>query len=355
MTSRHLASALATVLLSAGAGCGRDVHFDDDFDPAFDIDLSDANELHLPYATGTQVRIDLHNADDDDVIGWTFETSDPAVLRIDSAARSVRSVQLTAVAAGTAMLTLRDEDGDVIRRAEIEVATPDRVRLFARGPLRHGLDTLSRVERPQVVVDRVAVFEVRYFLGDRRVFGQEMLAASGSEAMELATLATSWESEAEWLEVRPFEGGTHEVALSAGAASLAPIEIVSVDPSVVAAVELHGREGDQRAGDSLTILATAYDAESEPVWGVPFTWSLDGAPVTGDGDIFTYTYDPASARELVLDANGASETTTIHAAADSASVGSSASVGCNAAGKNTAGWPVLAAIVALLGAAFRRR
>ena len=61
----------------------------------------------------------------------------------------------------------------------------------------------------------------------------------------------------------------------------------------VSAVELFGEsDADAEDNDLLAVLAEAFDADGESIWGVAFDWDLDGEVEPGEGDLFRYWFEP---------------------------------------------------------------
>ena len=341
----------------AALGCGSRYSFEDDLEtPDFELNIdpfsSPSDDLRTPYATGTRIGLYVQGAEGE-CDGMEVSSSDPAVLRIDSFSDGCWA-SATAVAPGRALLSVW-EGGDREHDAAVEVLTPDRVELHARGPLLHGLPASQTLTpRPRVLSEFAATFRVRYFAGERVVTGQGLLSATALDLTTVATEETEWSDKAEWIQILPHGPGVHRVQLLAGEADLGTLEVDAVEPSAIVSVDLRASEEDEE-GQGGQVLALAMDAEGRPIYGAPFDWSLDGRPVEGTGDLFDYAYDPASEATLEASSAGRRTSTLVHAI--SGSVHSSAVVdGCSTVpGAPGAPWLMLGLGLPAVMLAARRR
>src|SRR5215470_12508302 len=75
-------------LLVLAAGCGPDISLTDDIDLTWDFGLTFASfdsTLHTPYVKGAPVTLFVDSSDHKQSLGgWTVESSDPTVFRVDS-------------------------------------------------------------------------------------------------------------------------------------------------------------------------------------------------------------------------------------------------------------------------------
>jgi hypothetical protein len=342
------------IALVLGAGllfgaCARDVQFKDDFALRFDLrGVGGADKLATPYVEGAPVRITVTGGRDVTILELT--STDPDVFRIDSASRSSDDVTLecTAVSAGTATIEAHTLDGKLVDTVSIAVGRPDRVEL-------HGPSALSRVdgddpiEAPAVLLGGEAAFEVRYFEGDTRLFGNDVLEIDVGSALT-AWSDTSWLGEnREWLHVVPealCADDACALELSVGGRSLSAPAITVVEPTAIASVSLDAPdESAAEDEDSLTVVARAETATGERVYGVAFDWTHDTLAQTGEGDLFRYTFD-SSRQALPLEAtfDGMSATVDIRG---QGSVASSTQTGCSTA-PGLMGWFAVAVSVLLV-------
>jgi hypothetical protein len=97
-------------------------------------------------------------------------------------------------------------------------------------------------------------------------------------------------------------------------------------------------------GAWLVALGQAYDDQSRQIYGVEFTWDVDGQEQTGwygnAGDLYRYKFDPAKPAMLAANYNGMAAVAQIHSGGGF--VDSSNHIGCSAApGKPGSPWWIL--------------
>lgn len=360
-TRKGIMLVLCGIVAFGAAGC-RDMYLADDIDLDFDWSPLEGvgSTLHTPYVVGTSVSIAAGDALHEDDIEFTLQSSDETVLRIDSQAEGVASC--TAVGPGEAEITVFDASGDEIYSHSVSVRAPTRAELYFNGPLILGHDYEDALADSTVRILRggMGTFLVRYYDGDELLYGNGVLAAeSGAEdqGVALYEAQTYLFENREWLQIQALELGTYAVDLYAGDVAVGHGVVEVVDESAIDDFELIA-ESTAGAHDEeiLAVLAQAYDAEGNPLYGVEYAWDLDGVDQDGYGDLFRYAYDREATAPLGASRNGVRQEITIHAT--DGWVSSTNDIGCSTAGARP-GAPSLPAAASgallLLGLAFRRR
>lgn len=352
MRPRSPSSLLLLVLssLSLLTGCGG-IELSDDIDIEFDFELTPSDDLHLPYVTGTTTVIRINDVDGDDVERtWTFESSDPRVLRIESQGEG--SARCVAEGAGTVTLRVFNQEGEEMHDATITVADPDRVELRAHGPHIIGLEDRVEDTGINVMTDGTASLLVRYFRGGQRLFGNGTLTTESSDDITARPETTFIFENREWLQVTPRAPGLHSIELFSAGVPLGTLEVEARTPSEVASIELiedpRIDTDDQKDSTHMVALGMARLDDGRPVYGVDFTWDLDGDGEPGTGDLFRYEFAGDASSTLGLEFDGLRAETEIRAT--EGFVDSSNDLGCDAAGRGgrsgSTGWALLMALAA---------
>lgn len=346
--THSLAAALMLVTLG---GCGPKIRFSDSVDRHFDLLFTHPydSRLNTPYVAGAQFRIYAYDAsENNDLEGWTIVSLDPDVLDVttvevvrdnledgDKTETDIIQADATAVGPGTAILEVRDEDGDVVRATEVEVMQPDRIELSAAGPMFIERDDLAGNvdETPKILANGVATFLVEWYAGEQRLSGAGSLALTSEhpDVLDLWERQSFLDEDREWATVEfasPAAG--NELATVVFLANGLPVQDVTfeiVQPDVIDRVELLGEStSGVDEGRLLTVLAQAISADDESIWGVAFDWDLDGTDEPGEGDLFRYVFDPSVSSVLGAEYDGRRGETTI--AGDQGYVASSNDIAC---------------------------
>lgn len=298
------------VLVLGLAGCGADFQFSDSVDLNLDFRLlaRDNDRLNTPYVAGAKMDLyadDVRPRHETDFGDWSLASSDPDVLRIDLVEVDsddpdhVRA-EAVAVGQGVADLLLLDASGDVVSSTEVPVRFPDRVELLAAAPVFLGREDIpADISSPRVLVDGEATFLVRYYEGEQRLYGNGTLEVEPGEGVDAWTDRSYMFEDRDWLGVVPEEVGSHTVDLLAAGRRFTDVEVDGVGPEAVAYVGLHGQdESKAESGDTLLVIAQAYDEASERIFGVEYSWDLAGRDEPGLGDMFRYEYDPEALSTL---------------------------------------------------------
>ncbi len=318
----------ATVLASGctGIGLADDVDLDWDFAPL----IGPSDSLHMPYVAGSSFGVYTNNADADDVFGWTVESADSAVLRVDSTEDGRASV--TAVGEGVATVSLYDADGNFAYDTELEVRQADRAVLLAHGALIIDRPEMQEEwDEIQVLAGGSATFEIHWYDGEERLYGNGALSVVTTGDITVQARQSFLFEDREWVTFSPNSPGTYDVELRANGVAVRTVRIIAVSEDAVDAVILHGMNESQASqGDTLTVLAQAHDVEGRPIFGVEYTWDLDGEDEEALGDLFRYNYVPGAyamlgARTTTMDAH-------VMIQANEGWVDSTNRIGCSATG-----------------------
>lgn len=343
-------AAFLTILL---VGCQAPIEFTDDLDFTFDFEPFfldfDGDDLHTPYVRGAPVtiyarprafvdedRLSAAIADPDvfDVLSVTVH--DDGHLVIGGVATGVGETEL--------VVTRR---GDVLASVPIAVGFPDRVALLPAGPLFVDLDEPEGA--PKVLAGGMATFQVAYYDGDERLWGNATLTAAEAQGFDLAAAEQTWLFEnREWLQVRASAAGSASVALHVDGEPVETVAFEVVDAAAVNDVAIFGSdERYARDGDLQVLVGQSYDLSGERIFGVEYDWEVDGAVQSGQGDLYRYEYARGAGSTVRASFDGLDATVTANVG--EGWVDSSNNLGCDTGGATGS----LAWLVGL--AALRRR
>lgn len=271
----------------------------DDIDLSWDFVLTPTTfdeTLHTPYVRGTKVTLFAHSSDDKpDFSGWTIVSSDPRVFRVDDNAVGTDARSLAshgqAVSEGTAQLRLLDDRGHEVGHGVAEVVLPDRIELDAHGSLILQRDDEAPVSEARVVAQGEATYLVRYYRNGRLLHGNGVLTADTPPEVTAEPRTTFLFENREWLTLHTTTPGTGTLQLEADGVRVQGIPIVTVpEASIADIVVLTQPESDHKDGDWLVALAQAYDTSGLRVFGVDYTWKVNGVMQLGDGDLYRYRF-----------------------------------------------------------------
>jgi hypothetical protein len=291
--------ALTFIALVLGAGCSR-VGLGDtvDLDWNWAPLLGPSDELHLPYVAGADFDLYTRFVDEDDQVGWTLESDDASVLRIDSTENGDASV--TATGAGTTTVRILDEEGELVYDTPVDVRQATRAELLAHGAMIIGRPEMQESwDEIRVLAGGSATFEVQWYDGDERLYGNGALTAVATGDILVEPRRTFLFEDREWVTFTPGSVGTYDVELRANGVAVRTVRVIAVAEDAVDSVSLHGMdESAAGEGDVLTVLAQAYDAEGRAIFGTEYSWDLDGIAQEGLGDLFRYELVPGDFRML---------------------------------------------------------
>jgi hypothetical protein len=310
----------------------------DDIDLTFDFALTPRrfdDSLHSPYVRGAALTVFAHSSDDkEDLQGWSIESSDPAVFRIDGAVASGdRDLAMhgEAVGEGTAVLTLRDPRGHAVGHGVAEVRLPDAIELDAHGSLILGRADEARVTEARALAGGAATYLVRYFQGGRELHGNGVLSADVPAGMTAEPRTTFLFEDREWLTLHTTSVQTGSLQLLADGVAAATLPVVVVPESAIAdVVVLTESESGHKDGDWLAALAQAYDTGGARIFGVDYQWNVDGAAQQGDGDLYRYQFK--AGQHAMVKAQRGTHADSAQIQSEGGFVDSTNHVGCAAGG-----------------------
>lgn len=346
------------LLAVALAACGPSINLDDNIDLTWDFAPTLPGlhgTLHSPYVAGAQMTLLVTSSDDHQSLdGWTVESSDPSVFAVGAPKSDTESeleLSGSAVAPGTAELTVLDDKGQVFGGATVEVAVPDRIEADAHGYLIIGQPDHAPVDELRIAEQGTATYMIRYFAGDRELHGNGVLAAQASSGITATPRTSFLDEQREWLTVQVGAPGPATLSLSADGHPLPAPPLVVAPRSELADLRIIGQsEQGHHDGDWLVALAQAYDLAGREVFGIDYDWDVDGVAQPLGGDLYRYEYKHGDDQMVTASTGGMSADAMIQS--DGGYVDSSNNVGCAAGG----GGPLaaLAALGLVLGRRRRR-
>jgi hypothetical protein len=344
----------------AATGC-HGPYLADDIDVEFNFSSlgGPSDMLHLPYVQGTRVVVYARDTDSHvDHSTWWLESSDEKVLRIDR--QSDGRAECTAVGAGRAEVRVYGYPGAQapFYTSEAIVRQPTRATVHAHGPMLLGRpDEAARVDSVKLLSGGLATFLVRYYENDTPLYGNGVLQTTvAPQSLTAATQTTFFLENREWLQLTASSPGSYHVELRAAGVLVQTLEVTAVTDGDVERIVLDGEsESGADEHQTLTVLAQAYDAAGQAIYGVAYRWLLDGVAEPKEGDLFRYEYAASTTRTLAASYASHRAESVVHAS--SGHVSSTNMIGCSATpGAAAAGAPLLlAALVCALGALVRRR
>jgi hypothetical protein len=352
---------LATALMGA-VGCN-DVYLADGID--LELDLfplgGPSDQLHLPYVAGATVDLYARTTDDDDDrSSWWLESSNPAVLQIIQQAAG--HAEAKAVDDGDVEVRVYEHRGDTdpIHTSTVTVRTPTRAALLAHGPLFfESLHDLAQSDVSRVLAGGTATYLVRYYAGDTRLYGNGALKVDQQPGLRLYPRTTFLFEDREWLQVEAEAKGVYQVALRAAGTALGSKTVHVVDSGEIDRVQLFKEDtsGAERE-ETMVVLAQGFSARDEPVYGLEFSWDVDGDRENGQGDLYYYHFAPDD--RSILTATGGGVSASVEISSSGGWVSSTNNIGCSVSSVGTAGragdaaLPVLALGCVLLGLVRRK-
>jgi uncharacterized protein (TIGR03382 family) len=337
----RMKTTIAIVLLACAAGCGPTVTVDDDVDINWDfIELiGPSSDLHTPYVVGASMNLYVHSTDDKEKMdGWKMESSDPSIFVIDAVKHDSKYkmyAEAHTTGDGIAHLRVRDSSGEVVLSQPIESRLPDRAQIMAHGLLIIGKsEAESQVNEVRLLSGGTATFLVRYYLSDRTLYGNGTLGVTAPPEVVATTPRTYLFEDRDWLQVTPNMTGSSTLGLTVNGQHFAALPLIVVDGSQAQSVRiLGGDESHAKKDQWLVALGQAFDDQMRRIYGVEFTWEVDGQAQTGwygnAGDLYRYKFDPTKPKMLAANFNGMAAVAQIHSGGGY--VDSSNHIGCSAA------------------------
>lgn len=337
MTHHWLGTLAGVALLVSSAGCEH-VRLADDIDLELDFMTlaGPSDSLHSPYVVGSSFELYVETNDDDETMnGWRIESSDPSVILVSAlqtpAEHGHAHARAEARAAGSSTLTVRSRSGSVLHRSLVEVKQPDRIELYAHGLLLIDRpEDEARADELRVLVGGTSTMLARYYLGGEQLHGNGALSAQAPVDVGVNIAHSFIVENRDWLQVTPTAVGERSIDLVVGDQVVTTVPLVGVEHGDIDAIALTGEdESGAHKGDLLTVLGQAFDSEGRVIYGVEFSWSVNGDQEAGEGDLYRYEYRPGSTRLLSAAVDGHETAAYIHAG--DGFVSSSNLVGCSAA------------------------
>lgn len=326
------------LLLACLAACGRTVTLTDDIDLTWDFQLTPfdryVDKLHSPYVRGTSMWLWATSDDDNDKVqNWSIVSSDPTVLDIQDQMYDGTSigVKVVALAEGSSDIAVIDDKGERVGHGIAEVALPDRVELDAHGYLIVGQDDRAPVAEARIAAGDTATYMVKYFQGDRELYGNGVLTATAADSVDVQPRTSFLFEKREWLTLTPSAVGTTSAQLYVDKAPVTSIPVVGVAAADITDVALIGQSEKGAAnGAWLVVLAQATDSLGRNVFGVNYQWNVDGVSQNADGDLYRYQFKKGT--DAMVEVQRSGHTDAIDIQSDRGYVDNSNRVGCAAAG-----------------------
>jgi uncharacterized protein (TIGR03382 family) len=335
---------------------GPDITLTDDIDLTWDFGFTLAkfgDTLHTPYVRGAPMVLSVYAKDDSQTFdGWSVESSDPSVFQISSVSAVGKTFTATAVAAGegSAELTVTDDHGSVIGSAGADVLQPDHVQLDAHGYLIMGMDDQASVDELRVLDGGTATYVVNYFKGGTELHGNKVLTIDPTPGLVADARETFLFENREWLTVTANGAvGALSLPLRSDGDLVNSMPVTVVPESDIADVLLMTQsESGHKDGDWLVAYAQASDASARRIFGIEYSWNVDGVDQTADGDLYRYQYKSGPSQAVTASRGLHSDTSFIHS--EGGFVDSTNNIGCSAGGSTG----ILGGLV-VLGLVGRRR
>ncbi|MBK8259350.1 MAG: hypothetical protein IPK82_42685 [Polyangiaceae bacterium] len=306
------------------AGCQSD-RLVDNVDWDLDFVLTPSDQLHSPYAKGSQFGVFGYGISQDEESLYDVRSADQNILTCVDGGAAHADCQATEE--GEVDLELL-RDGEVVHTATVEVLQADMAWALPRAALiaANG-GFVFPAPRFKVLQGGTATFQVVSMSGGKRLSGAGAITASASSELSINVEQTLLAEDRDWLQVTAEQLGEHEVQISSAGVPVSTIVIEVVDEGAVDSIELAGpSEKSAQDGETLTVVGVAKDADGETVYGVDFDWDLDGVEEPGEGDLFRYTFDKDRPRRLTAHFGDKSGGLDIHA--ESGFVDSTNRLGC---------------------------
>lgn len=262
----------------SGCSCGDVIVLD-----GFDKDSAEADVLHT-YAVGGKVGFKVAPIDGFDMDRTGDPTVEGAIALDDDVDVNGGGDTLTfgviTKEVGDGTIVINDVDGNEIARRDVEVSDVDRIELAVTAPSSAGLE-LPAVDptKIRIYAGSKAAFRASLFNGDDEVFATDAVTAEGA-SIRPCTGCTDDTCEASRGAVE-FNVGSGEpvaVTLSAGSAATLAVTLVPTEDADVTDVTID--QGDEFEGKKSLVARVL--AGTEPVFGAPVVWNVDGADLADE-------------------------------------------------------------------------
>lgn len=305
MHVRSLALSLALLPLAPGCACGELVFFDP-FTPFEGPAGEQPESLHV-YASDALVPMKVRSTDaNEDLEALSVTTSGEVELELEdgaepSVANGVLSFVLKTKAAGSGTVALVDESGATRGERELSVVDVDEISLSVTAPTQEG------IQLPSVDPGKLRIFtggsaglRTTLLHEGSEVFGTHAVEATSSDEQVSGRRASACSRQgcgaprsAVVVSVAGSATDDTQVTLGAGSASLT-LTVVPTAEAALTSLETAGPVEDPEA-DEQRVLSALPHAESEPVFGAPVVWSVDGEELEDRGDLLRFVAADGSA------------------------------------------------------------
>lgn len=261
-------------------------------------------------------------------------SKDPDVLFIEGQVRVDDHLRVTCLArgVGTAALALLDEQQRPLEERVVEVKRPDRLGLAILVDDERGF-TIPAIDDDSLLIAQggQVTFSVRYEHSGAELKGTGVLRGVSDVVDVVNPTRTGPDRELVTLQAPAEPTASVAVVLEVAGEAVRTLEVRTVDPAEIAAIELDtGEPGFQTNGSRYPVWAKAFDDDAEPIFGAPFRWNFDGTSVEGAGDVLFYEFAGGERRRVQVKAGGEVEDITVEAKAGSAELTASSSTSCAA-------------------------
>jgi MYXO-CTERM domain-containing protein len=172
---------------------------------------------------------------------------------------------------------------------------------------------------------------MRYFRGARELHGNGVLAVEAPAGTTPEPRTTFLFENREWLTLHTTAVETGALQVSVDQVRVASVPLVVVPETAIADVVLLGQsESGHHEGDWLVTLAQAYDGNGERIFGVDYTWNVNGLVQVGDGDLYRYQFKNGQHQTVQARRGTHSDSATIQS--EGGIVDSTNHLGCSAGG-----------------------
>jgi uncharacterized protein (TIGR03382 family) len=212
-----------------------------------------------------------------------------------------------------------------------------------------GMDDQAAVDEARILEGGTATYLVRYYNGDRELHGNQVLSVNAPAALTAEPRTTFLFENREWLSLTATTPGAASVELLVDGDSHGTFPVVTVpETDIASVVMLTQSESGAHDGEWLVALAQSFDSQSRRIFGVDYTWDVDGVEQTAEGDLYRYEYKKGAIEMVHAERNGMGDSAEIQS--DTGYVDSSNRIGCAATG---GAGPLV--VLAVLGLVRRRR
>ena len=351
------------IAASSSCSCGDPLVVTDAFADPDELRGSDPPESIHTYASNARVPWQVRSVDNfTDIADVEIVASDGLSIDEDPAVTNENGVLSASILTGDAgtgtVIFKKKGSDDILASRDITVVDVDDLTADITAPDTDGLDLPELdIARVRIAKGSSASFRINLFADGQPVYGLEAVDAVASDADVTTAQRTGCaekgcSSSSMATQVSVADGlldDDVDVVLSAGTASLTmtivPTDVDDVTELVIdTPTDLGVEEGDDRGIVALVRVG------SEPLFGAPVTWTVDGDAVEGSGDAARYKFVDGGDAAMVATLGDRTATVRVPTEASKVEISSITSA-CTQSG----GVPWYAAFGAALLLALRRR